>query len=138
MSVEIKQYKSNPFRYVAAINYSKEDLTNNFPLFEEEYNSYLTNRSLSYFPDTVLIANEINIFNFIPKHWQFLFYLNIVSKKKRYSSKKWAKRSKDSNESLVMEYYNCSLQKAKEILSLLTKEQIDIIKQKLFKGGINK
>lgn len=137
MPVEVKTYKSNPFIFVGAINYSKEDLSLK-DNFESEYNPYLTNRSLSFFPDTVLIANEINVFNFIPKKWQFLFYLNIVTKKKRYSNKKWAKQSKDSNESLVMEYYNCSLFKAKEILKLLTKEQIKFIEQKLFKGGINK
>lgn len=134
MSVEVKKYKTNPFKFVTAINYSKENL-HETETFEDDYLPYIINRSLSMFPDTVQIANEINILHYVPKKWQFLFYLNIVAKKKRYSNKKWAKRSKDSNEPFIMEYYNVSAQKAKEILSLLKPEQIEIIKSKFYKGG---
>lgn len=137
MSMEVKKFKSNPFRFVSAINYTKEQLHETDVSFDEDYQPFLINRSLSYFPDTVQIANEINILHYVPKRWQFSFYLNIITKKKRYSNKKWAKRSKDSNEPFIMEYYNVSLQKAKEIMSLLTKEQIEIIKSKFYRGGIN-
>ena len=137
MSVEVKKFKSNPFRFVSAISYTKEQLHETDISFDEDYQPFLINRSLSYFPDTVQIANEINILHYVPKKWQFSFYLNIVAKKKRYSNKKWAKRSKDSNEPFIVEYYNVSSQKAREILSLLTKDQIEIIKLKFYKGGTN-
>lgn len=137
MSMEVKKFKSNPFRFVSAINYTKEQLHETDISFEEDYQPFLINRSLSYFADTVQIANEINILHYVPKKWQFSFYLNMVAKKKRYSNKKWAKRSKDSNEPFIMEYYNVSSQKAREIISLLTKDQIETIKLKFYKGGIN-
>lgn len=135
--MEVKKFKSNPFRFVSAINYTKEQLHETDISFEEDYQPFLINRSLSYFADTVQIANEINILHYVPKKWQFSFYLNMVAKKKRYSNKKWAKRSKDSNEPFIMEYYNVSSQKAREIISLLTKDQIETIKLKFYKGGIN-
>jgi hypothetical protein len=135
--MEVKKFKSNPFRFVSAINYTKEQLHETDISFEEDYQPFLINRSLSYFPDTVQIANEINVLHYIPKKWQFSFLLNMVAKKKRYSNKKWAKRSKDSNEPFIMEYYNVSSQKAREILSLLSKDKIEFIKSKFYKGGTN-
>ena len=49
----------NPFEFLNAINYTKKDLMVD-PENEKHYNSFVINRSLSYFPDTVAIANEMN------------------------------------------------------------------------------
>lgn len=63
-------------------------------------------------------------------------HLNSLRKAKRYS--KWAKTSKDEIVMQLSEYYGCSIQKAKEISTVLTTEQIDLILQKLQKGGNTK
>ena len=41
-----------PFDYLNTINYSKKDIMTP----EDEYNSFLINRSLSYFSDTAIIV----------------------------------------------------------------------------------
>jgi hypothetical protein len=61
------------------------------------------------------------------------FLLNIVRKRKRFS--KWNKPDEVSNLEAVKEYYGYSNEKARSILSLLSPEQIEIIKERTYKGG---
>jgi hypothetical protein len=94
----------------------------------------MVNRGLSYFPDTVLYANEMNRFQGIPNDWQFFFFLNTIPKKKRFS--KWSKKDKETKSiQLVKEYFGYSNEKAKDALSVLTEEQLKMIEEKLQKGG---
>lgn len=122
----------NPYEYVKAINDTKQDIMID-DLAEKAYNSYMVNRSLSYFQDTVLMANEMNRYHHLDNRLQFDFYINIVRKKKRFS--KWAKPESISDVEVVKEYYGYSNEKAKNALSLLTSDQIDELKKKVFKGG---
>jgi len=122
----------NPFDYVNAINYSKENIIVD-DITENGYNGFMTNRSLSYFQDTVLMANEMNINHHIDNKLQFDFLINIVRKKRRFS--KWLKPEHVSDVEVVKEYYGYSNEKAKQALTLLTNEQIDLLKKKVFKGG---
>jgi hypothetical protein len=70
----------------------------------------------------------------IPKEWQFSFFLNTISKKKRFS--KWSKKDKETKSiQLVKEYYGYSTEKAKEALSVLSSEHLNMIEEKLYKGG---
>ena len=122
-----------PFDFVNAINLTKKDLFED-PLASKDYSAFLVNRGLSYFPDTVLHANEMNRNASIPKDWQFYFFLNSIPKKKRFS--KWSKKDADTDSlSLVKEYFGYSSERASEALSILTDEQMTMIKEKLFKGG---
>ena len=50
----------NPFEYVKAINNTKKDIMVD-DIAEKEYNSFMVNRSLSNFRDTVLYANLMNV-----------------------------------------------------------------------------
>ena len=122
----------NPFDYVNAINIKKQNIMVD-DVSEKAYAPYMVNRSLSYFNDTVLMANEMNINHHLDNRLQFDFLLNIVRKKKRFS--KWAKPETVSDVEVVKEYYGYSNEKAKSALSLLTTEQIDELKKKVFKGG---
>ena len=67
----------NPFEYVNAINYIKKDIMVD-DIAEKAYNSFLVNRSLSYFQDTILMANEMNKNHHIDNRLQFDFFLNII------------------------------------------------------------
>ncbi len=81
-----------PFDYVNSINFTKKNLmknTANDELAEKDYVPFLTNKSLSYFTDTLLYANEMNRYHFLDKRLQYEFYLNSIRKKKRFA--KWAK-----------------------------------------------
>jgi hypothetical protein len=48
---------------------------------------------------------------------------------------KWFKASKLTNLDIVKKYYGYSNEKAKQALDILTKEQIDFIKKRLYQGG---
>ena len=122
----------NPFEYVNSINYSKKDIMVD-DITEKDYNSFMVNRSLSYFQDTVLMANEMNKNHQIDKRLQFDFLINIVRKRKRFS--KWLKNTVESDVEVVKEYYGYNNQKARQALTLLKPEQINVLKQKVNKGG---
>ena len=122
----------NPFDYVNAINYDKKDIMDD-DLKEKAYNSFLTNRSLSYFPDTVAASNVMNQYHHLDKKLQFHFLLNTVRKRKRFS--KWEKPETFDDVTAVKEYYGYSNEKARSALSLLSPDQIQEIKRRIYKGG---
>jgi hypothetical protein len=123
----------SPFDYINAINFTKQNLFED-PQANKDYNAWIVNKGLSYFPDTLLYANEMNRHYGIPKDWQFSFLLNSITKKKRFS--KWSKKETISESlRLVKEYYGYSNEKAKQALSVLSDEQLAMIEQKLYKGG---
>ena len=122
----------NPFDYVNAINYDKKDIMDD-DLKEKDYNSFLTNRSLSYFPDTVAASNVMNQYHHLDKKLQFHFLLNTVRKRKRFS--KWEKPQTFDDVEAVKEYYGYSNEKARSALSLLSPDQIQEIKRRIYKGG---
>ena len=127
-----------PFDYVNSINHGKKNLmegTDNDELAESDYVPFLTNRSLSYFSDTVFYSNEINQYPHADKKLQYDYLLNSVRKKKRYS--KWLKPEKLQDLDVVKEYYGYNDDKALQALRILTKDQLDKISYLLRKGGNN-
>ena len=122
----------NPFDYVNSINYSKKDVMQS-PEDEKAYNSFMVNRSLSYFSDTTLLANEMNRYHHLDSRLQYQFLINIVRKRKRFS--KWVKPELENDLESVKEYYGYSNEKARQILPLLSPSQIETIKEKVNKGG---
>ena len=50
---------------------------------EKAYNSFMVNRGLSYFPDTVVIANEMNKHHQIDNKLQYHYLINMIRKRKR-------------------------------------------------------
>jgi hypothetical protein len=122
----------NPFDFVNSINYSKENLIVDSDT-EKSYDPYMANHQLSYFADTVQVANAMNQYYDLDKKLQYDFLLNIVRKRKRFS--KWGKPEDIENLEVVKEYYGYSNDKAKSILPLLSQEQIEIIKSRMYKGG---
>jgi len=122
----------NPFEYLTAINDSKKDIMID-DIAEKGYNAFMVNRGLSYFQDTILFANEMNRNAHLDNRLQFDFLINIIRKRKRFS--KWMKPETVSDVEVVKEYYGYSNEKARQALTLLTPEQITMIKKKVFKGG---
>lgn len=126
----------NPYDYVNAINSKqKKDLmtgSDNDQLAESSYIPFIVNKALSYFPDTVMYANAMNQYNLIDNKLQFHYLLNTVRPGKRFS--KWTKRVDSEDLQLVMEYYSYNITKAKQALSILTPEQLSLIKQNITHG----
>ena len=122
------------FDYLNAINTTKKDLMKEDPLSVKDYAPFMINRGLSYFPDTIMYANEMNKYSSIPKDWQFAFYMQSIKPKKRFS--KWHKKDQNSDDlSLVMKVYGYSAQKAAEALEILTEEQLKALHASYSTGG---
>ena len=125
----------NPFEYLGSINNTKIDIMVD-DITEKEYNAFIINRGLSFFPDTILYANEMNINHHIDSKLQYHFLINIIKKKKRFT--KWVKPQEVANLEVIKEYYGYSNEKAKSVLSLLNNEHIEELKRRIYKGGKRK
>ena len=122
----------SPFDYLNAINYTKKDIMVD-DIVEKQYNPFMVNRGLSYFQDTVLMANEMNQYAHMDNRLQFDFLINIVRKRKRFS--KWNKPEVATDLDVIKEYYGYSNEKARMVHNLLTDNQITELRRKVFKGG---
>ena len=130
---------SNPFDYVNDINHKKKNImrgTDNDELAEAGYIPYFTNKALSYFPDTLFAANQMNMYGEADKLLQYEFLLNTVRSKKRFA--KWSKTEHHDDLEAVVQYFGYSYEKAKQIMDILSSQQIKDIKKKLEKGGLKK
>ena len=128
----------NPFDYVNAINANKDIMTGteNDELAEKGYNPFLTNRQCSYFQDTVHFAAAMNQSAHLDHKLQFDFLINIVRPKKRFA--KWSKTEHHDDLEAVVQYFGYSYEKAKQVMDILSSQQIKDIKKKLEKGGLKK
>jgi hypothetical protein len=122
----------NPFDIVTDISLNKKKLIDETN--QKEYSPFMVNRALSYYIDTIMYANDMNINHHVDKLMQHDYLFYSIRKAKRFS--KWAKKKKDSDIELIQEYYGYSYDKAKVAVSVLTDNQIKIIKKKLDKGGV--
>jgi hypothetical protein len=127
---------SNPFDYATAILQSKKQLIVN-DLTEKEYQPFLVNRALSQHKDCVLFANEMNRRHGLDKKLQNDFLLNTIRSMKRPFAK-WAKSEKNDDLECLKLVFGLSDSKARDALRLLSKEQIQQIKEQTLKGGLGK
>ena len=129
----------NPFDYVKNINGGGANLmrdTENDTLAESGYNPWLTNLSFALHADTILYANLMNQYSDLDNRPQYEFYKYGVRPKKR--SAKWVKTENDEELDIICELYECNRNVARDYLSLLSKNQLDIMKQQKQKGGLGK
>jgi len=127
---------SNPFDYVNAILQNKKQLIVD-EITEKDYAPFLVNRSLSYHKDCILYANEMNRRHFIDKKLQNDFLLNTVRSQKRPFAK-WIKSEKSDDLECIKTIFGFSDTKAREALRLLSKEQIQQLKEQTQTGGLTK
>ena len=127
MSYELKDYLNS-------INFTKKNLMKSEDKdWVKKYPAFIINKILSGFQDTIMLVNEVNRNHFLDKDMQYSFLLNSIRSKKRFSP--FLRASKLKNIDLVKEYYGYSNEKAKTVLNILTKDQLKLIKEKLYKGG---
>tara|TARA_R110000824_G_scaffold276181_2_gene464732 strand:+ start:1951 stop:2328 length:378 start_codon:yes stop_codon:yes gene_type:complete len=110
--------------YLNSINYEKNDVfLDDAETAEKNYVPYVINRCLSYFTDTVLHANQMNMHPDLNGKMQYDYYMETIRKRKRFS--KWIKNEISDELTLVMENFNCSAPKAKNIIPLLSEDYIE-------------
>ena len=128
----------NPLEFINDINFGKKNLfkDDDKNIIEKDYNSFIINRGLSYFVDTVLYANEMNFRHDLDKRMQNDYLLHSIRKKKRFS--KWVKSEKLERIETIKQYFNYSNQKAKEASDIISDNQYNEIKQVFEQGGTTK
>ena len=127
MSYELKDY-------LKSINETKENLMDSDdPMWEKKYSSFIINKCLAPFSDTIMLINEMNMRHHLDNKLQYDFLLNTIRSKKRYAP--WVKADKLKDLEYVKEYFGYSNEKAKAALKILDNEQITTIKNSLNKGG---
>ena len=119
--------------WLNSINQTKKNLIDEDPLMEKDYSPYIINRIYSGHLDAIMFANEMNMYNFLPKKLQYDFYLNSLRSKKRFSP--WLRKDKIKDLDYVKRYYGYSNEKAQQALKILTKEQLNFIRLKFETGG---
>ena len=122
----------NPFELIKSISSTKKDILEN----EKDYNAFMVNRGLSYFPDTVIYANEMNRFHHLDSRLQYQFLINTIRKRNRFS--KWNKSIESENISAIKKFYGYSNEKARDVLPLLSNENLKTIRGRIQHGGIQR
>ena len=119
--------------WLNSINQTKKNLIDEDPSIEKDYAPYIVNRIYSGHLDAIMFANEMNMYNFLPKKMQYDFFINTLRVKKRFSP--WLRKDEIKDLDYVKRYYGYSNEKAKQILKILSKEQLNFIKSKFETGG---
>ena len=119
--------------WLNSINFNKHNLIEGDEEAISSYPPYIINRCLSGHLDTVLFANEMNRYSNLDKDMQYTFFLYTLRKRKRFSP--WLKKEQIDDLDLVKKHYGYSNEKAKVAVSLLTKTQLETIRNKHDMGG---
>ena len=127
MAVDLKDWLNS-------INSTKKNIIDEDPDTESKYLPYIINRCMSGHLDVIMYANEMNLAQHLDKKLQYDFYLNTLRSRKRYSP--WIRKEELKNLDCIKSYYGYSNEKAKQVLPLLSEEQITFIRQKLDTGGL--
>ena len=127
MSVELKDWLNS-------INSTKKNLVEEDPDCIKKYPPYIINRCLSGHLDCIMYVNEMNMHIDLDNQLQYDFYLNTLRSKKRFAP--WIRKEELKNLECIKSYYGYSNEKAKQVLPLLTEEQITTIRNKLEVGGL--
>lgn len=132
----------SPFDFITSINEKKSYLFEDavadnsgeaadLDSVDRKYPPFMVNRGLSYFIDTIMLANEMNTRFDMSKKMQYDFLYHSVRKKKRFS--KWFKKAKDNEDiELIKEAYGFNRQRAEEVYDLI---DIEALRKYMDKGG---
>ena len=126
--------KRNPFDFVKSVSYDKKDIMVD-DIEEKAYQPFLINKALSYHQDAVFLVNEMNIIHSSDSRLQYLFFINTLRKRQRFS--KWHKPYESKKLETVKNAFNVSSQRAKEYLELLSEKQYRDLKESMKIGGKN-
>lgn len=119
-----------------SINHNKENVLRSRDEREEKsYAPFIINKSLSYFADTIFLSNHMNTIPNMDKRMHYEYFLHSVRKRKRFS--KWQKKENDPKLAWVIENYGVSRRKAEEYMSILTDDQLEIIRDRTSFGEKN-
>ena len=123
----------SPFDFVEAASFTKEDIIRDGDAEERDYNAFIVNKALSFFPDSVFDSQEMNRCSNLDSKIQFDYLRLSLRKRKRFS--KWFKKIDNGDIETVSQAFNLSLNKSREAVRSLTDKELVEIKEKLKRGG---
>ena len=126
--------KRNPFDFVKSVSYDKKDIMVD-DIEEKAYQPFLINKSLSYHQDSVFFTNEMNCRHGLDNRLQYVFFLNTLRKRQRFS--KWSKPYVSKKLDVVKQYYQMSTREAKDLYTLLSDKELRELKDRMNIGGNN-
>ena len=129
---EAKLPKIDLFTFIKDIQHGHKNLIVD-EWSEKQYNPHMVNLALSFSPETIIQANEMNSRPFLSKKMQNLFLINTIRPKKRFTP--WVKAEKSEDLDMVKQYYGYNTEKARSALKVLTAQQLDYIRERLNTGG---
>lgn len=124
--------------YLSSINYTKKDVMRESAIpdiAEAKYPAFIIRRLLSYQPDALFEVSALNIFHGLSNKMQYDFLRCSLTKRKRFSKFEKEEKETQANIKLISDYYNLSYGKARDVLNVLTDEDVLEIKDKMDKGG---
>ena len=126
--------KRNPFDFVKSVSYDKKDLMVD-EVEEKSYQPFLINKALSYHQDSVFLTNEMNVRHGVDNRLQYVFFLNTLRKRQRFSQ--WSKPYLSKKLDTIKDYYKVSTLKAKEYMEVLSDKEVRELKNRRKTGGQN-
>lgn len=124
--------KRNPFDFVKSVSYDKKDIMVD-DVEEKAYAPFLINKSLSYHEDSLFFTNEMNCRHGLDHRLQYLFLLNTLRKRQRFSQ--WSKPYLSKKLDTIKDYYQISTLKAKEYMEVLSDKEVRELKKRMKTGG---
>lgn len=124
----------NPFEFINSIS-SEREIKFTDEVIEEYFKPYLAMQFFGNFPDTVSEANMVNTLPLAPSNFDtFIMLHSIIEKRRRYNKKEKKDKEIEDKIKILMEYYNYSREKAKDVLNLHTEEMFECMKHKEIGG----
>lgn len=117
-----KPEKATPFDFIKSVSETKKDMLKENPDLANDYVAFIVNKGFGYFPDTVLYANELNMYSNMPANAQYYYYLASLRKRKRFS--KWHKAEHNEDLQMIQEVYDVRPEVAKQYLKVLTEDNL--------------
>jgi len=120
--------------WLKSIQKTKEDLmdVDNEPDKDSIVNSYapyVINHCLMGDPRTAILANEMNkLHNELDKEQQYHFLCDTIEKG-FYPFRRWLRPEKIENLEIIQNHYCYSKEKAKQVLDILTDDQVNLLKK---------
>jgi hypothetical protein len=129
---DTKEETLNPWDIVNSITTTKKHILEN----PKDYSPYFVNKALSYNYDCVFHANVMNINRWASNNMQYDYLINTIRAKKRPHLKWYKDKYNKENLDVIIVHYKVSMVRAKEILDLLSEDQLMDIKKQQEKGGL--
>lgn len=123
-----------PFDYINNVSADKNSIWDS-ATSESDYNSFMINRGLSQYRDTILFAQVMNQSGqFVSKEMQYDFYrLAITNKKKRFT--KWAKADKMLEIEKLALHFGINKRTMDNYVSLMNEADYSTLLKTLERGG---